>query len=165
MLQFAAALKCSEDPEVRKAKIEAMLSELELVHVRNVRVGGTVKGLSLRKGEKKRLSIAVELITNPALVFMDEPTTGMDTFTAEKIIEIINKLAAKGRTIICTIHQPNTEIYKSLDLLMLLSYGKVIYNVCQHRSYNSRDPLKARWDILKRMESRVRRIKIRQSFL
>lgn len=83
----------------------------------------------LSRGEKKRLSIAIELITNPALVFMDEPTTSMDTFTAEKIIQIINKLKMKGRTIICTIHQPNTAIFNNFDQLMLLSYGHVIYYV------------------------------------
>jgi ATP-binding cassette subfamily G (WHITE) protein 1 len=81
----------------------------------------------LSKGEKKRLSIAVELITNPALIFMDEPTTSMDTFTAEKIVEIINKLKSKGHTIIATIHQPNTQIFRSFDQLMLLSFGHVIY--------------------------------------
>lgn len=102
-----------------------MLSELELMPVRNMYIKGNV----LSKGEKKRLSIAVELITNPALVFMDEPTTSMDTFTAEKIIEIVNKLKMKGHTIIATIHQPNTEIYKKMDQLMLLSFGHVIYFV------------------------------------
>jgi len=126
ILEFAAELKCSSDPKIREKRINEMLSELELINVKNTRIGGPNP---IRKGEKKRLSIAVELITNPALIFMDEPTTGMDTFTAEKIIQIVGKLARKGRTIITTIHQPNTEIYKNMDLLMLLSYGKIIYFV------------------------------------
>jgi len=126
ILEFAAELKCSSDPKIRERKIEEMLSELELTNVKNARIGGVNP---LRKGDKKRLSIAVELVTNPALIFMDEPTTGMDTFTAEKIIQTIGKLTKKGRTIIATIHQPNTEIYKNMDLLMLLSYGKIIYFV------------------------------------
>ena len=83
----------------------------------------------LSRGERKRLSIAIELITNPSLIFMDEPTTSMDTFTAEKIVEIINRLSLKGRTIIATIHQPNSNIYKRLDRLMLLSGGHAIYFV------------------------------------
>lgn len=102
-----------------------------MTKVRDIRAGQKdPSGASLlSRGERKRLSIAVELITNPALVFMDEPTTSMDTFTAEKIVEIINKLASKGRTIIATIHQPNTDIYKKLDRLMLLAYGHTIYFV------------------------------------
>lgn len=58
-----------------------------------MRIGGVrLVGRVLRKGEKKRLSIAVELITNPALIFLDEPTTGMDTYTAENILSILNRL-------------------------------------------------------------------------
>ena len=127
VLEFAAALKCSADPKIREVKVQEMLSELELTQVKDLRIGGGMLGPSLSRGEKKRLSIAVELITNPALVFMDEPTTSMDTFTAEKIISIVNKLTRKGRTIIATIHQPNTEIYRHMDLLMLLSFGSVFY--------------------------------------
>ncbi len=127
VLEFTAALKCSPDPRVRAEKVQEMLTELELVQIQNQRIGGPNDAKTLSRGEKKRLSIAIELITNPALVFMDEPTTSMDTFTAEKIIEIINKLKLKGRTIIATIHQPNTEIYRNLDQLMLLSHGHVIY--------------------------------------
>lgn len=131
LLEFASSLKYSPDPERRSKKINAILEELELTQVKNIRAGArTASGSQiLSRGERKRLSIAIELITNPALIFLDEPTTSMDTFTAEKIIEIINKLKLKGRTIIATIHQPNTEIYKSLDMLMLLSYGHTIYFV------------------------------------
>ena len=108
-----------------------MLFELELTKIKDNKIGGT-SGAILSRGEKKRLSIAVELITNPALVFMDEPTTSMDTFTAEKIIEIINKLKIKGRTIIATIHQPNSEIFKKFDKLMLLSEGYTLYFVLNY---------------------------------
>ncbi len=129
MLEFAAALKCNPDPAIRARKVREMLVELELTHIADSRIGSTSRERALSRGEKKRLSIAVELITNPALVFMDEPTTSMDTFTAEKIIHIVNKLKMAGRTIIATIHQPNTEIYKNLDLLMILFQGRVIYFV------------------------------------
>lgn len=131
ILELAASLKYSPDPEKRAAKMKEVLEDLELTKVQNVKAGekDSTGANILSRGERKRLSIAIELITNPALVFMDEPTTSMDTFTAEKIIEIIKKLASKGRTIIATIHQPNTDIYKKLDRLMLLSYGHTIYFV------------------------------------
>ena len=58
---------------------------------------------------------------------MDEPTTGLDSFTATSVIETLKELAEGGRTIICTIHQPNSDIYDMFDRLMLLAQGKIIY--------------------------------------
>lgn len=128
-LEYAAMLKYSPDPERRRQRLEELLEELELNDVRDLRFGGIFqKGRSLTRGEKKRLSIAVELITNPSLVFLDEPTTSMDAFTAERIVKILHKLKHKGRTIIATIHQPNTHIYNSFDQLMIMSLGRVIYH-------------------------------------
>ena len=129
-LLYAARLKYSPDPVEQKKKVEEIIEELELSNVRKVRFGGMVqRSRTLSRGEKKRLSIAVELMTNPALLFLDEPTTSMDTFTAEKIVSILTKLTSKGRTIIATIHQPNTEIYTHFDRLMIMSLGRVIYYV------------------------------------
>ena len=130
LLEYAARFKFSPDPERRKKRIEELLDELELNDIKDVYFGGiNLNTRTLSRGEKKRLSIAVELITNPSLLFLDEPTTSMDTFTAEKIVAIINKLRKKDRTVIATIHQPNTQIYNSFDRLMIMSLGRVIYNV------------------------------------
>lgn len=84
-----------------------------------------MKGVS--GGERKRTSIGLELVTNPSLIFLDEPTTGLDSFTAATVIDTLRDLAKAGRTIITTIHQPKTEIYESFDRLMLLVQGKIIY--------------------------------------
>jgi ATP-binding cassette subfamily G (WHITE) protein 1 len=84
-----------------------------------------VKGIS--GGERKRTSIGVELITDPSLIFLDEPTTGLDSFTATSVMETLKDLAKSGRTIVQTIHQPNSDIYEMFDRLMLLAKGKVIY--------------------------------------
>ena len=133
-LEFAAALKYSADPVLRERKVVATLAELELTEAKDLQVGGGM----LRRGEKKRLSIAVELMTNPALIFLDEPTTGMDAFTAEKILMILNSLKGSGRTIIATIHQPNTQMYRQFDMLMLLTQGHTIYFVLRlHESVGS----------------------------
>ena len=89
-------------------------------------VGGPlVKGIS--GGERKRTSIGIELITNPSLLFLDEPTTGLDSDTALLVIKILRDLARQGRTVIQTIHQPNTDIYNNLDYLILMAQGKIIY--------------------------------------
>lgn len=85
-----------------------------------------MKGVS--GGERKRTSIGVELITNPNLIFLDEPTTGLDSFTATSVMETLGDLAKKeGRTVVSTIHQPNSDIYSSFDRLLLLAKGKIIY--------------------------------------
>lgn len=84
-----------------------------------------MKGVS--GGERKRTSIGVEIITNPALVFLDEPTTGLDSYTATNVIELVSSLAKYGRTVVCTIHQPNSEIYKMFDRLMIIANGKTLY--------------------------------------
>jgi ATP-binding cassette subfamily G (WHITE) protein 1 len=78
-------------------------------------------------GERKRTSIAVELITDPSLIFLDEPTTGLDSFTAATVMDLLNDLAKSGRTIITTIHQPNTDIFNSFDRLLMLAKGKIVY--------------------------------------
>ena len=83
------------------------------------------KGVS--GGERKRTSIGVELITDPSLIFLDEPTTGLDSFTAASVMETLNDLAKSGRTIITTIHQPNSDIFLSFDRLLLMARGKIIY--------------------------------------
>ncbi len=71
----------------------------------------------------------MELVANPSLIFMDEPTTGMDSVTATKIMTIVRNLTKRERTIILTIHQPNAEIFKMMDQLMILVLGRVAYFV------------------------------------
>lgn len=116
----------------------------------DIRVGNNlIRGIS--GGERKRTSIGVELLTNPSVIFLDEPTTGyniflviiwiiirililitilgLDSASALKIILILKTLAKEGRTIISTIHQPSSEIFKEFDQLLLLVKGEVIYQV------------------------------------
>ena len=92
----------------------------------HTKIGGPhVKGVS--GGERKRASIGVELITDPTLIFLDEPTTGLDTYTAHSVVETMRDLAYSGRTVVSTIHQPNSIMFRNFDRLMLLARGKIIY--------------------------------------
>lgn len=68
-----------------------------------------MKGIS--GGEKKRTTIGIELLTDPNLLFLDEPTTGLDAYTAFSVIFTLRELAKTGRTVITTIHQPSSEIF------------------------------------------------------
>lgn len=78
-------------------------------------------------GEKKRASIGIELISNPNLLFLDEPTTGLDSTTAYDIIKSISELSKKGITTISVIHSPSAEILDLYDNLIILCDGYLVY--------------------------------------
>jgi ABC-type multidrug transport system ATPase subunit len=125
-LEFAAKLKLKGSHEEKMKRVDEILKELRLNKCQNTKIGGPlVKGVS--GGERKRTSIGVELITDPNLIFLDEPTTGLDSFTATSVCETLRELARSGRTVISTIHQPNSDIFDNFDRLMLLAQGKIIY--------------------------------------
>jgi len=125
-LEFAAKLKLPGSYSQKMDRVRSIIDELRLNKCQNTKIGGPlIKGVS--GGERKRTSIGVELITDPNLIFLDEPTTGLDSFTATSVMETLKELAKSGRTIIQTIHQPNSDIFEMFDRLMLLARGKVIY--------------------------------------
>ena len=103
-LTFAARLKLRGTEEEKIARVNKMIATLKLTKCQNTRIGGPlVKGVS--GGERKRTSIGVELITDPNLIFLDEPTTGLDSFTATAVMESLGDLARKeNRTVVSTIH-------------------------------------------------------------
>ncbi|XP_057746190.1 ABC transporter G family member 15-like [Arachis stenosperma] len=78
-------------------------------------------------GERKRLSIAVEILTRPSLLFLDEPTTGLDSASAYFVIQTLRNIAHDGKTVISSIHQPSSEVFQLFDDLFLLSGGQTIY--------------------------------------
>ena len=87
-----------------------MIESLGLTKCAETYVGNSlIRGLS--GGEKKRTSIGVQLLINPSLIFLDEPTTGLDSTTALNLIRFLNRLAQAGRTVVTTIHQPSSEIF------------------------------------------------------
>uniref|UniRef100_H2Z0C6 ABC transporter domain-containing protein n=1 Tax=Ciona savignyi TaxID=51511 RepID=H2Z0C6_CIOSA len=79
-------------------------------------------------GEMKRLSLASELLTNPSIMFFDEPTSGLDSYLAKMVVDSMKTVAKQGCTVICTIHQPSSEVFEIFDDLMILSMGRVVYH-------------------------------------
>ena len=127
ILEFTAALTQNLSQKAIKQLVEETIKDLGLNACADTLVGGMMnRGLS--GGEKKRTSVGMELICNPCVLFLDEPTTGLDSFTALSIVQLIVNIAKTfRRTIIATIHQPSSQIFQCFDKLMLLSQGMTVY--------------------------------------
>lgn len=128
-MEFCAALKLPESVTSleRSARVEEIIRELRIQACADSRIGDQrVPGIS--GGEKKRTAIGIELIGNPSLMFLDEPSSGLDSFTTLKLVTLLRRLSRAGRTIIVTIHQPSEEVFSLFDKLILLSDGKIMYN-------------------------------------
>lgn len=108
------------------AHVNAVIDCLELSHVRDSRVGTVGKPI-ISGGQRKRVSIGMELAAAPMAIFLDEPTSGLDATAAGSIMKALQALARLGMTIIVVIHQPRVEIFEMLDNLILLAKGQVIY--------------------------------------
>jgi ABC-type multidrug transport system ATPase subunit len=93
-----------------------------------------IRGIS--GGEKKRLNIGTELVTDPSLIFLDEPTSGLDSFNAQSAMQMMLKLAQNSRTVITTIHQPRSSIFRMFDSLLLISEGRCVYFGAANESIN-----------------------------
>ncbi|KAK1370267.1 hypothetical protein POM88_036359 [Heracleum sosnowskyi] len=123
-LLYSAWLRLPQevDSGSRKMFVEEVMELVELKALRNALVGlPGVSGLSTE--QRKRLTIAVELVANPSIVFMDEPTSGLDARAAAIVMRTVRNTVNTGRTVVCTIHQPSIDIFEAFDELLLLKQG------------------------------------------
>ena len=112
--------------ETKDDLITDIIMELGLRKCADTNIGNNrVRGVS--GGERKRASIAVQLISDPAVLFLDEPTSGLDAFQAQSVMECMKNLAGSGRLVISVIHQPRSSIFSMFDQLLLLSEGYAVY--------------------------------------
>ncbi|KAK3165312.1 hypothetical protein QOZ80_1AG0031670 [Eleusine coracana subsp. coracana] len=114
--------------EEKKIFVDEVMELVELDGLKDAIVGlPGVNGLSTE--QRKRLTIAVELVANPSIIFMDEPTSGLDSRAAAIVMRTVRNTVNTGRTVVCTIHQPSIDIFESFDELILMKRGgQVIYS-------------------------------------
>jgi len=136
VLTFAAKLKLpvsdfnmltnTTDPD-KPGIIQKLMTDLDLAHIAEVRVGDTMKkGIS--GGEKKRLSIGIELVTQPTMIFLDEPTSGLDSVSTFKVCKILKRLCEESNCIImATIHQPSHKTFELFSHVYLMRAGLCVY--------------------------------------
>ncbi|WKA02608.1 hypothetical protein VitviT2T_020777 [Vitis vinifera] len=121
---FSAWLRLSPqiDSKTKAEFVNEVLETIELDGIKDALVGMPgVGGLSTE--QRKRLTIAVELVSNPSIIFMDEPTSGLDARAAAVVMRAVKNVVDTGRTIVCTIHQPSIDIFEAFDELILLKTG------------------------------------------
>jgi ABC-type multidrug transport system ATPase subunit len=115
------------DAEISKI-VDELLADLGLYEPRNLKVGSPLDK-KISGGQRKRLNIALELIREPSVLFVDEPTSGLSSRDSENIMDLLKELALKGKLVFVVIHQPSSDIFKMFDKLLILDRGGFpIYN-------------------------------------
>merc|ERR1711988_726199 len=117
--------------DAKANRIEAVLKQLNLETSQNTVIGNPLSGPfkeGLSGGERKRLSFATELLTNPPIIFGDEVTTGLDASMAFTVIETLRNIVDDGKLAIVTIHQPSSHVLELFTDIILLSKGQVVYH-------------------------------------
>jgi ABC-type multidrug transport system ATPase subunit/pSer/pThr/pTyr-binding forkhead associated (FHA) protein len=120
-LYFTARLRLPadhSDAEIR-TRIATVLADLGLTESAGTRIGNAERrGIS--GGQRKRVNVAMELLTDPPLLFLDEPTSGLSSEDALTLMQLLRRLADKGKTVILTIHQPSLDVYRLMDNLIVV---------------------------------------------
>uniref|UniRef100_A0A2S2Q8W2 Protein scarlet n=1 Tax=Sipha flava TaxID=143950 RepID=A0A2S2Q8W2_9HEMI len=132
-LNFMAKLKMDRRTTENnlKARVSAIIEELGLNQCANTRIGAVGENgkITLSGGERKIVSFATELLTDPSFLFCDEPTTGLDSYSAQKVVNIMQRLvSSQGKTVICIIHQPSSELLSIFHQLILVADGRIAYS-------------------------------------
>ncbi|MBN2682420.1 MAG: ATP-binding cassette domain-containing protein [Bacteroidales bacterium] len=102
--------------------VTRVLKDLDLYEIRDLKVGSPLKKF-ISGGQRKRLNIALELIREPAVLFVDEPTSGLSSMDSEMVMDLLKEVTMKGKLAIINIHQPSSDIYKLFDQLIIMDRG------------------------------------------
>ena len=122
-LRFSAELSLGNwQSGAIESHVDETLKSLGLWEIRDLRAG-SVMDKTISGGQRKRLNIALELIREPAVLFVDEPTSGLSSRDSEQIMDLLKELALRGKLIFVVIHQPSSDIFKLFDRLLLLDVG------------------------------------------
>ncbi|MBI9055078.1 MAG: ATP-binding cassette domain-containing protein [Bacteroidales bacterium] len=122
-LYYNAKLCFSEFTEQQiNEKVNSVLIDLDLYDSRDLQVGNPLNKL-LSGGQRKRLNIGLELMREPMLLFVDEPTSGLSSMDSEKVMNLLKQQSHKGKLVIANIHQPSSEIFKLFDKLWIIDKG------------------------------------------
>jgi ABC-type multidrug transport system ATPase subunit/ABC-type multidrug transport system permease subunit len=121
-LMFSARLRCASHPyKDNIEKVNDLIQELGLTSCADRKIS------TLSGGERRRTSIGIDLVADPSILFLDEPTSGLDSFAAKQVLGLLQRVAQAGNTVLFTIHQPSSDVFRSFDRLILLHKGQMMY--------------------------------------
>lgn len=122
-LYYAARLCFGQYPPEECAKmVEKLLLQLGLTEIRNLKVGSPLQK-TISGGQRKRLNIGLELLREPTILFVDEPTSGLSSRDSENIMDLLKEISLRGKMVFVVIHQPSSDIFKMFDTLIILDVG------------------------------------------
>lgn len=122
-LRYSAALSLGHlDDSAIDKQVDDILKRIGLWEIRSLRVGSLMEK-TISGGQRKRVNIALELIREPLVLFVDEPTSGLSSRDSEQIMDLLKELSLRGKLIFVVIHQPSSDIFKLFDRLLLLDFG------------------------------------------
>src|SRR5690606_17757583 len=122
-LYYAARLCFGQLPKEECAeRVERLLVQLGLTEIRNLKVGSPLQKI-ISGGQRKRLNIGLELLREPTILFVDEPTSGLSSRDSENIMDLLKELSLRGKMIFVVIHQPSSDIFNMFDTLLILDVG------------------------------------------
>jgi len=126
-IRFSARLRRDLPENEVERLVNVVLDSLRIRDCADRLVGNDlIRGIS--GGEKKRTSIALELVSNPTILFLDEPTSGLDSYSAWNAMRIVKQLNETGCSVVATLHQPSSEIFHLFDEVIILHAGQFVYN-------------------------------------
>ncbi|GAB4823317.1 hypothetical protein N2152v2_010363 [Parachlorella kessleri] len=111
-----------------QAQVRRVVEELGLQHVAGSRVGGLTGSRGISGGERRRVTIGMELVTDPAVLVLDEPTSGLDSYTALLLMKTLKQVASAGRIVMLSFHQPSPSMFSLLDRAYLLARGSCVFS-------------------------------------
>ncbi len=122
-LYFTAKLRTDLREDEIRTRIKRVLTDLNIDDIGQRQIGSPEKKV-ISGGQRKRVNIAMELLSEPNVLFLDEPTSGLSSYDALQVVRLLHRLAGDGKTIILTIHQPSLDIYQQFDNLIMVSRDK-----------------------------------------
>ncbi|XP_061223161.1 ATP-binding cassette sub-family G member 5 isoform X2 [Neopsephotus bourkii] len=107
-------------------QVDAVMAEVSLSHIAD-KIIGSRNFVGISGGERRLVSIGAQLLQDPKVMLLDEPTTGLDCLTAKQIVSLLSELAHRGRIVIITIHQPRSELFRLFDKITIMSFGEMVF--------------------------------------
>ena len=128
-IMFAAILKLQgTGPQDLIQKVQRVMNELGIDHIADQYVGGTASLKGVSGGERRRVTIGMAIVSDPAGIILDEPLSGLDSYNAFAVTDCLKSLAKKGRVVMFSLHQPSKEMYStSLDQVIFMAHGRIMY--------------------------------------